>query len=427
MTVGLMQGRGDLTDDNRALRLTDQAIAWLVAGTPLWLLLGAAPADIAISLVGLLWVWRSYAQRDFSWLRTPWVATGMVLWLYFIGTGLFAAEVDDALRRALPWGRFIIFAAAAARVLGASERLRRATVILTAAVVAFVVGDTLYQFANGVDILGKPSVDGRLTGPMNSLAVGIFLVYVSQPVLAFAMGKASDPLGGMAERAASALAILAVVATVTLSGERMALLLLLLSLAILALLSFRSVKRLVILMAGAAAAALALMLAFPGILARHASTLELTLQPANSIYGRIWTAAFEIFQSNPWTGVGLRNFRSACAAQFGAGSPEATAICGNLHPHQMWLEWLSETGVIGTVGLTLMFGLLIVAALRRRSLWRAEPLILGGLVAVIVKLWPLATAGSFFSNRNAGIFWFLAALLATAIEMPANKTEKSGQ
>lgn len=391
------------------------ALAVLVGAMPLWLMAGTAPADIAVSLSAILFLWHSVEQRDFTWARRPWLAVGIAVWAYLVASSAFAADVSEALRRALPWGRFLLFAAVAGLLFAESPALRRITLILLSVMVLFVAGDTLLQFRTGEDLFGQEVVRGRLTGPLSKLIVGTFLVYLSQPFLAFALRSVGAAGRTWPRRLLAAAGIVVVCAAVTVSGERMALLLFLFALAVTAVLVVRPWKALAAVATLGLALPAGLLIANPALLQRQASTLAEADRIESSIYGRIWAAAWDVFLSNPLVGVGLRNFRSTCAQHL-AGA-EAEAVCGNLHPHQMWLEWLVETGLLGTLGMTLMFALLLGAALRRWRLWRWEPLMMGGFVAVLIKLWPVATAGSFFTNRNATIFWFTAALLGAAARM----------
>ena len=66
----------------------------------------------------------------------------------------FADDVGAAYSRALPFGRFVLFGAALQHWLLAERATRQTLLLVLGAVIAFVVLDTLLQFATGRDILG---------------------------------------------------------------------------------------------------------------------------------------------------------------------------------------------------------------------------------------------------------------------------------
>ncbi len=129
---------------------------------------------------------------------------------------------------------------------------------------------------------------------------------------------------------------------------------------------------------------------------------------------RIWSAALCMAREHPVNGVGARGFREA----FVACDPEAgkQAAWGDgpaLHAHQVVLEVLSETGLLG-----LMFWLAGVAlavrawkyasAAARRN---ARP----ALLALAVTVFPLNTHLAFYSTFWGGLTLMLAALFAGSL------------
>ena len=102
----------------------------LLCALPVLFLIGRAPADIALSLIGFLLLMRSGLRRDWSWLRTPWVAVGLALWLYLIAASAFANDVGAAYSRALPFGRFVLFGAALQHWLLVEPATRRTLLLV---------------------------------------------------------------------------------------------------------------------------------------------------------------------------------------------------------------------------------------------------------------------------------------------------------
>ncbi len=128
---------------------------------------------------------------------------------------------------------------------------------------------------------------------------------------------------------------------------------------------------------------------------------------------RIWEAAVCMIGEHPINGVGARGYRDAyagCAPQLG---PPAWGKGGALHAHQIVLEILSETGVLGLL-LWLIGAALAIRAWRFASpqarLRAAIP-----TVALAVTVFPLNTHLAFYSSFWGGLTLLLTALYAGAL------------
>lgn len=125
--------------------------------------------------------------------------------------------------------------------------------------------------------------------------------------------------------------------------------------------------------------------------------------------GRIWTAAGCMIAQHPINGVGTRGFRTA----FPACDPEpgSTVEWGDgpaLHAHQLVLEVLAETGVIG-----LLFW--ILGALTAWRAWKYAPAVARQRAqpatwALIAAVFPLNTSLAYYSA-----FWGSITLLLSAL------------
>ena len=96
--------------------------------------------------------------------------------------------------------------------------------------------------------------------------------------------------------------------------------------------------------------------------------------------------------------------------------------CSN-HPHNYYLELLSESGILGA-GLIFIFFIILwkdffhyfIRYNRQKS---SEVVLLAPIVITIfLEIWPLKSTGSFFSSGNATFLWLIVAMLL------ANRTKK---
>ena len=78
----------------------------------------------------------------------------------------------------------------------------------------------------------------------------------------------------------------------------------------------------------------------------------------NSPYGEIYNTAFQIWMDNKLTGIGLNNFTYLCENDDRYKDKIKNYNCVS-HPHNIYLQWLVETGIIGFflfyLGLFLLF------------------------------------------------------------------------
>ncbi|MEM7042527.1 MAG: O-antigen ligase family protein [Pseudomonadota bacterium] len=400
------------------IALLDRAALGLLYGLPVLFIVGRAPSDIAVSLIAILFLLRSALGFGWGWLRTYWVVAAVVFWAYLLLASTLAISPADSFGRALPFLRFVLFAAALQYWLLIEPGTVRCFLVVLAGVVVFVLVDCLYQYANGVDIFGKEA-EGlfRLSGPFNNDVAGTFLAKVSLPALGLwfvwsaARKNLSWSIGGM-------LALL-IGLVILLTGERTALVSYAMGLGIL-ILAVRSIRRPLLLIG---------IIGLIGVGAIVSQDKELRERFVghttsdfqdfwNNRYGIIFVHAIDAWQQAPITGVGLKNFRLTCENDnFEHKGPIAT-WCFN-HAHNPYLEVLSETGAIGL----LLFLVLILLILKEIVAgWRPArpdfPLVVASAASLVMFLWPVMVSKSLFANWNAMLFW-LAIGLALAIARPS--------
>ena len=102
-----------------------------------------------------------------------------------------------------------------------------------------------------------------------------------------------------------------------------------------------------------------------------------------------------MFFDNPIIGVGVRNFRHSCK--------DKNKIDCSTHPHSKFLEFISELGVVGFIIFVSFFifiskNLIFNQKKDYKSLFS---------VIILLQIFPLIPAGSFFNNYNSTIFFLI--------------------
>lgn len=407
------------------LRL-DQAARLLLLALPITLVLGRSPSDITISLIALLFLLRSALTGQWSWLRTPWVGVALVIWAYLIVISPFGLNANNSFERSLPLGRFVIFAAALQHWLLIDRVTQKRFFIGLAAVVGFVVIDTLIQFWTGRDLFGKePWAPFRLNGPFDRNVPGTFLTKTSLPLvgLCFAWALVRGRLSILLAIGLSVLLCM----TIALTGERMALLTFGLGL----LLFLITLPRL---RWALAAAGLLCVTFLSGTIATNAAIgerlIDHTIADVDDFfadrYGIIVVKGLKVWETSPWIGVGLKNFRLDCSrADYKPRGP-VEEWCF-MHPHNPYMEWLVETGVIGLLSFFVLIGLWGRETLSGLRLEDGDyPFKVGTVIALVMFLWPFMSGMSFFTNWNAALFWMMLGIaLALCAPRPIGNAQRS--
>jgi O-antigen ligase len=378
---------------------------WLGALAPLALVGGPSAADILCSNVAILFLVHSAWQREFSWLRQDWLAAGLALWAYLCIRALFAADIQAALAQALPFGRFVIFAAAL-QSLVLNGAVWRARLALFAAIgLTFLALDGLLQYVTGRDILGHALSYGRIVAVYNHPIVGTIITWLFIPAALALVAKKQWLL-------ALGFGLLCL-SVILLSGDRMAMLLALLAIGLLGLFALQSRRALRVYLIVVPLTLVVLgsiVYLRPAIYQRQvASSIEMIRELPRSHYGVIWTSALRMTADHPLFGVGPRAFRDVCPdAKYGPLEPyRAGDFRCSTHPHNLYLEWLVESG---TVGLALfVFAMALIVRRFLRGLRGGPPdwVFVGLLVTLLARLWPLASSTSFHHAWLGMPFWLI--------------------
>jgi O-antigen ligase len=180
-------------------------------------------------------------------------------------------------------------------------------------------------------------------------------------------------------------------------------------------------KRLALVMIGGAVVASVLALSFS---AQFESRIERSLAVFDgdragldqALSGRlsIWHSATGMIDAHPVNGVGIRGFRDAYAT---FAAPDdfwlARGQQGALHAHQIVLEILSETGLVGLC--FWLLGLALAVRAWRWSLPEARRRAAVPALALVVTAFPLNTSLAFYSTFWGGAFLLLLALFAGSL------------
>ena len=122
---------------------------------------------------------------------------------------------------------------------------------------------------------------------------------------------------------------------------------------------------------------------------------------SNSLYIRLYKSGINVFKNYPWFGVGNKNFRvETCDPKKDKLYEEYHC---STHPHQVYIEMLSEHGIIGTI---IILSIIFYLAFRliRKIIDSKNYIQAGCLIFLFINFTPVLPSGSFFSNFNITLF-----------------------
>ena len=124
----------------------------------------------------------------------------------------------------------------------------------------------------------------------------------------------------------------------------------------------------------------------------------------NSQYLNIYKSGLQVFKNYPLFGVGTKNYRhEACKNPNSRNQNETKNYWCTTHPHQIYIEFLSEHGLIGTVILLFLLYKLIFSKIIF-VIKHGNYIQLGSLIYLINIFLPLIPSGSFFNDYSLTLF-----------------------
>ena len=431
-----MSAAGTVVDSSNAAPGWRWAPAWVLAFVALWPAPGYAEAILVLgALAGIVRLFQARFRGGTALLSGPaWALTTVLFIAYWLPEAISAIDAVDhtrAFREAAVDLRYLPFLWIVASAV-ANDAGRRRTFGGLAIIVAVWTADALIEVLTDTSPLFwsidhiKQTISGhgmctaaevaaldRLSGVLGpcNLKLGIVLASLSP----FALDAAGRRFGRIGWLTAASLVGLVVL----LAGSRAAWL----TYGLVLLWSgwrLLGWKRLLGVFAFGAVLLIGAALVSPTVAERlDRSRAALTgkaegVDHALSGRSRIWSAAVCMARTHPVNGVGARGFRDAFASCDGESGVQAAWGTGPaLHAHQIVLEVLSETGLLGLL-------LWLAGAAMAWRAWRfadadarahARP----AMLALAVSVFPLNTHLAAYSTFWGGVLLLLAALYAGSL------------
>ena len=289
----------------------------------------------------------------------------------------------------------------------------------------FVSFDIIYQFVNGEDIFGYKGIKNNLAGPFgNELIAGGYIqrfsIFSFFLIPLFYQQNFSRYLNYL-------IPILFIIffITIILSGNRMPLLFFLFSTSLIIIFNKQTRKFFL----PALLVATVIFYLFINLNSKVNENFRAFYDQISKMtviviekdlknnyvppYLREFLTFYDTWLMHKYIGGGIKNFRYYCHKRPNIDK-NSKSIC-NMHPHNYYLEILTETGIVGFSLITLAFLTIIHLTLIKKYLLTSalnkNKIIVPFIFLFLTEIFPIKSTGSFFTTGNATYLFIIIGIL----------------
>ena len=380
---------------------------------PIALILGSPAVNLYLISYSIIFIYIFLYYKFFDWLNISWIKVFLLFWVYLIINSFFANDFYNAFRGSFSLIRFLLFALLIGFFGFKFLNIKKITKYWSV-IIIFVCIDLWIQFFFGKDLFGVEARYNRLSGPFgDELVVGGYIWKITMCIMPYIFYTVLND--GFLRSKKNLILTLFLTISVLITGERMSFLMHIFYFSLffsLILFNKKNNKKLLIFFS--------LFIIFFSIFVskveivknRYTELFDIISNFNGSSYGKLFVSGFEIWKKNPINGVGVKNFRLECDIQLQNREPLHHPLCST-HPHNLYLEMLSETGIIGTT-LFIAFLILIykfflknITQINIKNKFISYAL----TISFTALIWPISTSGSFFTTWNGSFYWLILGLL----------------
>ena len=342
----------------------------------------------------------------------------MVYYLFFINfVSIFSTNLQVSLFKSLTYLRFVLFFGATVYIIQSKYFDKKIFFYFLILGLSILNIDIMIQYIFKYDIFGYEPVKNSVNSYRYSGLYGDEFIaggYIQKFLLSFILFNVSNPKIFYKKYFFEIIVTLSIV-ILLITGDRMPLINIVYSIIFL-FVFFKSI-RMYLLNLSIFLLVVSFTISFldKGISDRIVSIkTQLTYKVGDQYYNphlNLVRQSLKIYQNNKLFGTGIKTFRVTCSLDDNKvifrNKKYNSNFCSN-HPHNYYLEILSETGIIGFIGF-----LVFVLSFLYYSIFSKDYLLNNKIafISLCIFIFPIASTGSFFTNMNSCYFWFFISLI----------------
>lgn len=374
---------------------------------PIFLITGPFLSDLAISLISLIFIYYCFKRKKFIFFNNIYFTFFLLFWVYLNVNTLINNFNLDSLKISFFLIRYGIFVIAIFELIKFNDSFLKNFFLCIFICFFSLIIDGFYQYFYGENILGWKSStrvtsffgDEKILGSYLSriwpIFFGLSLVYLNKKKKIFYLFLVIFILSET---------------LIFLSGDRTAFFYINLSAIFVIIFSKNLLKLRLITLMCSLFLVITISLFFPAAKERvvdktisQMNYLEKNSNDEKYIFSKQHThhyiSSYKMFKDNKILGVGVKNFRHFCSDQ----KYEVSKLSCSTHPHNSYLQILSETGIIG---FSFLFFVLIffIKNIFQHLIYRFKGKIYFNdfeiciLSGILIYLWPFVPTGNVFNN-----------------------------
>jgi len=422
---------------------TEKFFSYIFLLVPLFLITGPAVPDIVITTSVIFSIFYFiFLKKNEEILKINFFIISIVFWSSLLLISFFSYNKMNSFQDSIIFIRFLLIPFSAYFIFFKNNKIFIRLLILILLLVVFVCIDTLYQFFNyssefgfGSDMIGfKSNWYGRLTGPFgDELIPGS---YVSKfGLIGYAYLILNKKFRTNVIVQSIYLSLIFVVSYIT--GERMAFATYAMGLFFL-LIFLNGYRKSIFLSIVLGLLSLFIIIQLhpfyndfkviesteyhqglkieksykcqnnteevcSKIIEVQPSFFEILRNFNTSAYGEIYLIAYKMFINNQITGIGINNFKYICETNNFYNNLMINYDCAS-HPHNIYIQWLAEGGLI--VFFTFLLYLLFLVTFILKNEGEKKFKIIS-LILILIMFWPIMSTGSLIKNWYGIITFFI--------------------
>ena len=360
---------------------------------PVTIIVGSAVSVVNILLIDLSFIILIIYNKNFNFLKNKTIIYFFILYIYLIFNSLISIDYTEGVLRNLGFLRIIILFVAF-NYFFQYEIFFKKVFKFWSIIIFIVLIDVFIESFTGKNILGFGDQYGQriVSFFKDEPIVGGFLNGFYLIIIGFMLNELKDNKNYL-----TILLSVFFIISIILTGERSNTIRAVLGISIFFMLYKNlDIKKKIIIYLTMIVLILTLVFNVSYLKLRY---FNQTSYLKNTIYFQLYESGFEVFKNNKLFGVGNKNYRVETCKEI---NRKDKYIC-TTHPHQIYFEFLSEHGLIGTLIILAIFYKLIFSKILS-TIREKNYIKIGSLIYLILIFLPLIPSGAFFTDFVLTLF-----------------------
>ena len=367
---------------------------------PLCMIVGSVVSFINILLIDLSFIILLIYKKDFNFFKNNTIIYFFVLFIYLIFNSFISIDYSEGVLRNLGFVRFIILFVAFNYFFHQRSFFKK-IFYFWLLIMLIVIFDIFFEFFNGTNILGyySSNASGKriVSFFKDELIVGSFLYSFFLILIGFFLNEKIKYKYYIYSL------IFLFLISIIITTERSASIKALIGL-ILFFLLYKEINLKKKILFFFLISIILTTVFSTSYKINHRYFTQISKQ--THTYVSLYKSGFQVFQNNKIFGVGNKNYRVAtCIPVEIVHDPSQNKddyMC-TTHPHQIYFEFLSEHGLIGTIIILLIFYKLIFSKIKK-TISEKNYLKIGSLIYLTLNFLPIIPSGAFFGSFTLTLF-----------------------